>query len=215
MSHLQKFAFDPLDVRVVELEGSPRFVAADVHHSLGMAQAGTNFSFLSADEIRPLARGLTSTKGMGTAKNLTESGVYKLVMRSDKPAARAFQDWGTQVVLPAIRKDGAYVLGEEKVATGEMREDELVMQAMNIMSRKVDRLTQERDIPTKKRERGSSPPRGCLEVEHQLRPRWTAVMLTHALPLPVTSTTVRADMYGPEVLRCATPNTSSFHISHG
>ena len=92
MSHLQKFAFDPLDVRVVELEGSPKFVAADVHHSLDMAQAGTNFSFLSADEIRPLGRGLTSTKEMGTAKKLTESGVYKLVMRSDKPAARAFQD---------------------------------------------------------------------------------------------------------------------------
>jgi len=32
-------------------------------------------------------------------------------MRSDKPEARAFQDWVTRDVLPAIRKDGAYVMG--------------------------------------------------------------------------------------------------------
>ncbi len=52
---------------------------------------------------------------------VSESGLYKLVMRSDKPQARLFQDWVTRDVLPAIRKDGAYVMGEEKVASGEMR----------------------------------------------------------------------------------------------
>lgn len=49
---------------------------------------------------------------------ITESGLYKLIMRSDKPEARKFQDWVTQEVLPAIRKDGAYISGEEKVKTG-------------------------------------------------------------------------------------------------
>lgn len=100
---------------------------------------------LAPDELSiatvDLANGLTMRK----SKLVSESGLYKLVMRSRKPEARAFQDWVTRVVLPAIRKDGAYVMGEEKVATGELSEDELVMRAMNIMSRKVDRLTQERD----------------------------------------------------------------------
>ena len=45
---------------------------------------------------------------------VSESGLYKLIMRSYKPEAKAFQNWVTQVVLPAIRKDGAYVMGEEK-----------------------------------------------------------------------------------------------------
>ncbi|GHE81414.1 hypothetical protein GCM10019059_44200 [Camelimonas fluminis] len=36
------------------------------------------------------------------------------------PEAREFQDWVTRVVLPTIRKDGAYIKDEEKVATGEM-----------------------------------------------------------------------------------------------
>lgn len=51
---------------------------------------------------------------------VNESGFYKLVLKSRKPEARKFQDWVTGVVLPAIRKDGGYIVGEEKVATGEM-----------------------------------------------------------------------------------------------
>lgn len=43
-------------------------------------------------------------------------------MRSDKPAAHKFQDWVTREVLPAIRKDGMYVMGEELLRTGEMSE---------------------------------------------------------------------------------------------
>ncbi|WP_083781585.1 BRO-N domain-containing protein [Roseovarius sp. 217] len=43
---------------------------------------------------------------------VTESGLYKLVMRSDKPEAKAFQDWVTGTVLPSIRKDGGYIMGE-------------------------------------------------------------------------------------------------------
>ncbi len=71
---------------------------------------------------------------------LSESGLYKLVMRSDKPQAKRFQDWVTKDVLPAIRKDGGYIMGEEKVATGEMSEDELVFRAMEVMKNKIDRL---------------------------------------------------------------------------
>lgn len=56
---------------------------------------------------------------------ISESGLYKLIMRSDKPQARAFQDWVTCDVFPAIRKDGIYVMGEEKVHSGELNEDVL------------------------------------------------------------------------------------------
>lgn len=45
---------------------------------------------------------------------ISESGLYKVATRSDKPEARKFQDWVTRDVLPAIRKDGEYIQGEEK-----------------------------------------------------------------------------------------------------
>ncbi len=42
-------------------------------------------------------------------KFLTESGVYKLAFKSEKPEAEKFTDWVTDEVLPIIRKEGAYI----------------------------------------------------------------------------------------------------------
>jgi prophage antirepressor-like protein len=36
---------------------------------------------------------------------ISEIGLYELVMRSDKPPAKEFQDWVTGTELPAISKD--------------------------------------------------------------------------------------------------------------
>jgi hypothetical protein len=44
---------------------------------------------------------------------ISESGLYKLIMRCDKPEARGFQDWVSQDVLPSIRETGSYIKGEE------------------------------------------------------------------------------------------------------
>lgn len=63
---------------------------------------------------------------------ISESGLYKLVMRSDKPEAKVFQNWVTKEVLPAIRKDGGYIKGEEKLKTGEMADDEFSTDLMTL-----------------------------------------------------------------------------------
>lgn len=44
---------------------------------------------------------------------ISESGLYKLIMRSDKPEARGFQNWVTREVLPTIRKTGSYSVSKE------------------------------------------------------------------------------------------------------
>lgn len=74
---------------------------------------------------------------------ISESGLYKLIMRSDKPEARRFQDWVTRDDLPAIHKDGAYIIGKEKIATGEMDEGAFALKAIEILQRKIDRLKAE------------------------------------------------------------------------
>lgn len=43
-------------------------------------------------------------------RNLSEAGLYKLIMTSDAPGAGVFQDWVTREVLPSIRKTGTYSL---------------------------------------------------------------------------------------------------------
>jgi len=73
----------------------------------------------------------TNARNGGTrtqvAKVVNRGGLDRLIMRSDKPEARAFQDWVIRTVLPAIRKDGGYIMGEEKVVTGEMDEDVFIL----------------------------------------------------------------------------------------
>lgn len=42
---------------------------------------------------------------------INESGLYSVILRSDKPEAKAFKRWVTNEVLPSIRRTGRYELG--------------------------------------------------------------------------------------------------------
>ncbi|PZU25034.1 MAG: BRO domain-containing protein [Shinella sp.] len=141
------FNYNDHKIRVVDIDHQPWFVAADVCRILELPTEKGVFMHLKRlgdDEKRRLAPNLVGGKGVSISI-ISESGLYKLIMRSDKPEARAFQDWVTRIVLPAIRKDGGYIVGEEKVATGEMDEDTLILKAMEVMRRKIDRLAEEKE----------------------------------------------------------------------
>jgi prophage antirepressor-like protein len=135
MTNLNTFNFNSNEIRVVEIDGEPWFVGMDVINLLNLYPS--EYRRLDDDQKSYLRR---SHLGLAPGKDavvVSESGLYKLVMRSDKAEARDFQDWVTRTVLPAIRKDGTYVMGEEKVATGEMPEDELLLKAITAMVRKM------------------------------------------------------------------------------
>jgi prophage antirepressor-like protein len=144
------FEFEGAAVRVVKIDGEPWFVAADVCRALGLASCKKNgysrhLKSLNASEISPASRCgvILSGHGMAHANLISESGLYKLVMRCRKLEARRFQDWVTGTVLPAIRKDGAYIMGEEKVASGELEETQFILRAMQMLNAKAERLAGE------------------------------------------------------------------------
>lgn len=116
---LSVFNFAPgLAVHVIDREGTPWFVAQDVLYALGYPQTshGKALSKLDPDE-----RSMSQVhKGVRSMTIVNESGLYSLLFDSKKPEAQAFRKWVTSVVLPAIRKDGGYVMGEEKVVSSEM-----------------------------------------------------------------------------------------------
>lgn len=151
MSNVSIYKFEnTAEIRVVTNQDNPWFVASDVCEALGLTANWNTFRHLHEDERLSLEKRACPDHVLfpgRTARILTisESGLYKLIMRSDKPEARRFQDWVTRDVLPAIRKDGAYIMGEEKVATGEMDEDTFVLKAIEILQRKIDRLKAEND----------------------------------------------------------------------
>lgn len=104
-------------IRAVEIEGEPWFLARDMCEALGLHASPSNGSYqnhykhLAADELEFALIPQPNGRNM-RMKAVSESGLYKLVMRSKKPEAPEFQHWATAVVLPAIRKDGGYITGD-------------------------------------------------------------------------------------------------------
>lgn len=136
------FDFKDHPVRVVEIAGNPWFAAADVCKALDLGNPAMSTANISSADVKRSP--IVGQRGRPMVL-VSEPGLYKLVMDSRKPEAEAFKAWVTGTVLPAIRKDGGYIMGEEKMATGEMDEETLLLKALQIMDRKLGRLTAERD----------------------------------------------------------------------
>nr|WP_321484272.1 BRO family protein [uncultured Cohaesibacter sp.] len=102
----------------MQIDGDPWFVAANVCKVLDLH--ASVLRRLDVDQKLKLPRTQLGMRQGQPASVISESGLYKLVMRSDKPQAKKFQDWVTRDVLPTIRKTGQYNVHAAKVASGEM-----------------------------------------------------------------------------------------------
>lgn len=102
------------NVRVVELNGEPWFVAADVCRVLELTNPTAAIERLDTDEKAKLNLGLPG----GGTNVINESGLYALVMSSRKSDAKRFRKWITSEVIPSIRKTGMYVNPQQ--ITGDM-----------------------------------------------------------------------------------------------
>ncbi len=110
MTDIQIFNYQNNEVRTVELNGEPWFVLKDVCEVLGLTDTGRTAERLDPDE-------LTRTTLVSGGQNremfvINESGLYNVILRSDKPEAKPFRKWVTSEVLPSIRKHGAYMTPE-------------------------------------------------------------------------------------------------------
>ncbi|WP_425514364.1 BRO family protein [Azospirillum soli] len=90
-------------VRVVTINGAPWLVGPDILRVLfgttnGMGHIHNRLDPDQMTKVKRVHLGMTPGKDVTL---ISESGLYKLVMRSDKPEAQAFQDWVTREVLPA------------------------------------------------------------------------------------------------------------------
>lgn len=94
------------DVRVEVRDGEPWFVAADVCSILDIKDVSDAVSRVDqADRDQTPVRSGSQHRRMWI---VNESGLYDLVLRSDKPEARPFRRWITSKVLPTLRKTGRY-----------------------------------------------------------------------------------------------------------
>lgn len=108
---LQIFDFEQKQVRIVNINGEPCFVAKDVVEGIGAIWNGESAIQHVPEEWKLLRSNLTSF-GEKEMWCLTEQGLYFYLARSNKPAALPFQKKVAGEIMPSIRKYGAYMTTE-------------------------------------------------------------------------------------------------------
>ena len=96
------------EIRVIEKDGEPWFVAVDVCDILGLSNPTIAVSRLDKDE-----RAKFNLGRQGDSTIVNEPGLYSLILGSRKPEAKAFKRWITHDIIPSIRKYGAYMTPEK------------------------------------------------------------------------------------------------------
>jgi anti-repressor protein len=121
-------------LRVITAEsGESWFVAKDVCDALGIATNHIRES-LDDDEISNLRTTEIGPEFGGKSPLIvSEAGLYSLVLKSRKPEAHAFKRWVTHEVLPAIRRDGGYMVARDETP------EETMARAVLIARRTIDR----------------------------------------------------------------------------
>ena len=118
MNEMQTFVYSGAEVRTVQKDGAPWFVLKDVCGVLGIANDRNISARLDTDE-----KGVHLVDTLGGVQEMTcisESGLYNVILRSDKPEAKPFRKWVTAEVLPAIRRSGGYIAGQNDLSPAEL-----------------------------------------------------------------------------------------------
>lgn len=129
---LTPFTYGDQPVRVVTIDGEPWFVASDLAAVLDLGNPRSSLALLDADE-----KGVHTMDTLGGPQSMaivSESGMYSLILRSRKAEAKVFKRWITHEVIPSIRKTGSY-------GVPQLTADEIVHQALQITSQRVEALT--------------------------------------------------------------------------
>lgn len=144
--------FEGNNVEVFEFDGKVLFNPKDVAKILGFEDSTVRkaISKMSSNQVIKVTNSVVKDIHIRKLNNagenfLTESGVYKLVMRSNKPEAEKFQDWVTDEVLPSIRKYGAYMT-DDTIERALTDPDFLIQLATNLKEEKAKRVEAERKV---------------------------------------------------------------------
>lgn len=103
MNRLQVFNYQSQQLRTAEQDGQIWWVLTDVCRILDLSNPRAVAERLDEDERCKL-----DLPRQGKTWAINESGLYAVILRSDKPEAKPFRKWVTAEVLPTIRRTGAY-----------------------------------------------------------------------------------------------------------
>lgn len=124
---LVPFNYGHAQVRVVQVDGEPWFVLADLCKILELPNRSMVARRLD-DDMKGVIQ-IDTPGGRQSVTVVSEPGMYEVVIRSDKPEAAAFRRWITGTVLPEIRRTGAY--GAPAFDPASLSRQEILRLALN------------------------------------------------------------------------------------
>ena len=105
MNQLEVFKNEEFgEIRTIQLNNEPMFCLPDICRVLEVKNTTDVAKRLEDDEVTRFNLG----GQVGVTNFVTESGLYAVILRSDKPNAKRFRKWITSEVIPSIRKTGTY-----------------------------------------------------------------------------------------------------------
>ena len=118
-------------IRTVTINNEVWFVGKDVADILGYQNGSRDINRHVDEEDRNKVMIFDGNQDKETI-TINESGLYCLILSSKMPNARKFKRWVTSEVLPSIRKNGGYIVGQEN-----MSDDELMAKALMVAQNKI------------------------------------------------------------------------------
>lgn len=126
------------EIRTVTINGESYFVGKDVAEILGYANPNEAIQDHIDEEDKLNSKNLSSFEldlGQRGGWLITESGLYSLILSSKLPTAKTFKRWVTSEVLPAIRKNGGYIAGQEHMSEAELMAKALLVAQSTLQQR--------------------------------------------------------------------------------
>ena len=142
-SALKLFENPLFKARVVMRCSDPWFVAKDACDCLKITNVSQACQTLDEDE-----KGIYKVYTLGGSQDMmliSESGLYALIMRSNKPEAKVFRKWVTSEVLPSIRKTGGYGIRTVDDMINDPDTAIRLLTQLKILRLQNDQLAMERD----------------------------------------------------------------------
>lgn len=136
VADLQLFSSDRFGkLRATQIDCEVWFAATDVAKALGYRDANQITRALDDDEKRWSEGTLSEcTHSHLGIRLINESGLYRVLMRSQRPEAIPFQRWLAHEVVPEIRRNGGYI-----ATSPEDSDADIMARALLIAQKTIDR----------------------------------------------------------------------------
>jgi anti-repressor protein len=132
VNELALYDFRGQQIKVVAIDGKPWFVAADVCAVLGYRHTGS--ALRSLRDREKVVHRMHTLGGEQDITVISEPGLYRLIMRSNREQAEDFQDWVTEEVLPSIRETGSYGVANSVPQIPDMNTPEGQLQVAELLA---------------------------------------------------------------------------------